>query len=54
MGKLNSAMCWPMSAEERALATKQEKENLKQLQMLTMHIEKAATNKKLPSKYGMQ
>lgn len=47
MGKLNSGRCWPTSAEERALATKEEKERLKQLHKLTMQIDKNA-NKKVP------
>jgi hypothetical protein len=53
LGKLNSAKCWPTSPEERALATKEEKERLKQIHKVAMQIEKVAT-KKVPKMYGVK
>jgi hypothetical protein len=47
VGKLNSAKHWPTSAEERAVATKEEKVRLKQMHKVALQIEKV-TQKGLP------
>jgi len=47
VGKLNSAKHWPTTAEERAVATKEEKVRLKQMHKVALQIEKV-TQKGVP------